>query len=105
LVPEIQSRFHELNIKNLVKYLKEEKYEKIFNSVCLSPFINFYLNINGFAYICGKFSGGEGVIETIDEKSLKEIWFGEKFNNFRVNLLLKKSLPECSNCVVRPKND
>jgi len=63
---------------------------------CYEPWIWPKIEANGEVWPCSTVS----LKENIREKSFKEIWFGEKFNEFR-KMILEKRLPdECNNCVI-----
>lgn len=78
---------------------KKSKEENAFlNLPCFEPWYNMIILPNGTVAPCSISGGKEG--DTLKNKTLKEVWFGEKFNTFRQNLL-NNQLPEyCKTCCV-----
>ena len=66
------------------------------NAPCFQPWYLMGIKGSGLAGCCSTFEEGE----FIHDKSLKEVWFGDKFNRIRREML-EKDLPDyCSKCSV-----
>lgn len=83
------------NINEMREVVRGEGREKNFLSFpCYQPWYSMIIRPWGEVGPCCMFDGGESILE----KSLREIWFGDFFERMR-KLLAKKELPEfCSKC-------
>ncbi len=63
---------------------------------CYEPWLWPKIEANGEVWPCSSVS----LKENIKEKSFKKIWFGEKFNKFRRNIMEMRLPKECDNCVL-----
>lgn len=80
----------------LRKLIMKGKSSDFWNLPCYEPWLWPKIEANGEVWPCSTV----GLKENIKEKSFKEIWFGETFNNFR-GRIVKGELPEaCENCVL-----
>jgi len=80
----------------LKEIILENSEPSFFGASCYEPWIWPKIEANGDVWPCSTVS----LKENIREKSFKEIWFGNKFNEFR-RRILKHDLPEeCNNCVM-----
>lgn len=76
---------------------KKEK-NKFLNLPCFEPWYNMIILPNGVVAPCSISGGKNG--DSLKNKSLRSIWFGENFNTLRQNLL-NNQLPEyCKTCCV-----
>ena len=57
------------------------------NSACVFPFYQFCITSNGNLGLCCVDSSFEEPLGNVKESSISEIWKGEKFNEFRNDLL------------------
>lgn len=85
----------EVDSKRMEK-LKVSKFLKSFLTVpCYKPWFHMTIKCDGRVTSCDvPVSGGDN----LKSKSLKEIWFGEYFNQLRNSLLSKKIPDFCSQC-------
>lgn len=75
---------------------KEKSQNKILSSPCYQPWYGLAVHSNGLVVPCANFSDNEG--EIFGNNSLKNIWFGEYFENIRKKLLKKEFPKACSKC-------
>lgn len=83
------------------KIIKEEieKFNKKFLSApCYEPFYNLVIMPDGKAGPCA--IAGDKTEASVRKNSLKEVWFGQYFEEFRKNMLDKELFPFCSHCCV-----
>jgi molybdenum cofactor biosynthesis enzyme MoaA len=66
------------------------------NHICHAPFSNMYFNVHGHCAPCWL-----TFIEpdSYPQKSIREIWFGEKFQSLRKNLLAYNLTDKCNVCL------
>jgi hypothetical protein len=78
--------------------LKEVKYldDEFTSAPCFRPWYLIGVKASGFAGCCSTFEDGE----FINKKSLKDVWFGKKFNRIRKNMIDRKIPDYCSKCSV-----
>ena len=64
--------------------------------ICHAPFSNMYFNVHGHCAPCWL-----TFIEpdSYPQKSIREIWFGEKFQSLRKNLLSYNLTEKCNVCL------
>lgn len=85
----------------LLKAFNKYSSETIFKCVfCTVPFNELFVHANGYASCCGCFASmGKGPFnESVLDKSLRNVWYGEKFNNLRALMLLHHSPARCQTC-------
>lgn len=71
------------------------KESKLLNVSCIEPWFHIYLEADGNVRPC---CVNPGFGENIYNKSLKDIWFGEKFSSFR-NAIISRNYPlSCNKC-------
>jgi MoaA/NifB/PqqE/SkfB family radical SAM enzyme len=71
--------------------------KNILNSPCFSPWLSMEIRISGRVTAC-RICNDENGCENILDKSLKEIWFGEYFENLRKKFM-NRNLPDyCKDC-------
>ena len=82
------------------KMIKEEmkKFKGFLATPCYEPFYNFIIMPDGKAGPCA-IAGGK-TEASVKKSSLKDVWYGPYFENFRKRLLDKKLFPFCSHCCV-----
>lgn len=73
-------------------YIKDHKLCK---PVCVSPWKHIFIYANGDLSICCELNK---VFGNISIESFKEVWNGEKLNEFRNNMILKNYDNHCVNC-------
>lgn len=91
------------NFDERVKDINFEADSDFIESPCFQPWYLMGIKGSGLAGCCSTFETGE----FIHDKSLSEVWFGDKFNEIRNNMA-NKNIPEyCSKCsvVVLKSND
>lgn len=76
----------------------------IHNSLCANPYVSMVVLAPGLATFCIDFP--QFFYGDIRKKSLKEIWFSRKANEFRKNFLTyfksnQKNMPHCTRCLWR----
>lgn len=67
----------------------------LISSPCFKPWDTISIRYNGSTGHCGFIEDGNNVMKN----SLKEIWFGELFQNARKSMLKRELLPHCHKCV------
>lgn len=83
---------------DLIKEGVVNKTNDFFSIPCFEPWYRMGIRVDGAVCPCGFFD--QETTESIKDKSLKEIWYGEYFNKRRKEIL-QKSLPEhCKKCCV-----
>lgn len=91
-------------INNFANYIKSPrisnfqlKNRNIFlNSLCFEPFYNIVIHPNGNVGPCCMFE--DDFIGNIKDSSLEEVWFNEKFNQLRSQILERKYQSYCKIC-------
>jgi len=80
--------------------IKENQIEnnKWLNLPCFEPWYNMIILPSGIAAPCSVSGGKDG--DTINDRSLRDVWFGQKFNLIRNNLLKNKLPDYCKKCCV-----
>ncbi len=95
-----------LDEKSILNFLERENaYEELCNAnICTFPFYELFIDASGFASGCGTLASTGGidhnVAEDITKKSVHDIWYGEKLNNLRVLMMLRKFTRTCQSCNV-----
>lgn len=74
---------------------ENDKEGKLVNSCCFEPWFHIYLETDGNVRPCCVTSG---LGENINNKSLKDIWFGDKFSSFRDAIANKDYPLSCNQC-------
>ena len=86
---------HANQIDEAMKEEKDNKKEPKFNNLsCYYPWYNISIFSDGRTAPCFLFHEGTN----IENKSLKEIWFGDFFEDVRENFLEDKLKGVCKNC-------
>lgn len=67
----------------------------LLDALCLEPWFHMYVEVDGAVRPC---CVSPGLGENINEKSLKDIWFGERFSQFRESILHKNYPSSCNQC-------
>lgn len=73
------------------------KMKEIMGAPCFFPWFYIGISADGTVQPCADAPAGNE-FENVKEKSLKEIWFGEKFDEFRERLMEKNLFPWCERC-------
>jgi len=74
--------------------------------VCTYPFYELFIDANGYASCCGALASAGGknesveIVEDVTKSSIQDIWYGEKFNKLRANMILRKFPHPCKGCNV-----
>lgn len=71
--------------------LKDHKKDNF--QMCKAPWESMHVNVEGSVYPCLAVEMGN-----IKEKSLKEIYFGDKYNKFKSDLLKNNTFEACNRC-------
>lgn len=79
----------------LIEDVKEFEKGTLLSSPCFKPWDRIAIRYQGLTGHCGFIENGENV----REKSLKEIWFGEYFEEVRKRMMSKQLFPHCHKCV------
>lgn len=68
--------------------------------VCAYPFYVMAVNADGSVSVCGNDWAYGTVVGNVKEQSLREIWFSDRFNQFRETMLedRRADIPVCANC-------
>lgn len=66
--------------------------------VCKEPFYGFTVHVNGNVVPCDRDWAGENVMGNIFEQSVDEIWQGEKYQEFRRQMLSNEKPAMCRKC-------
>jgi len=78
---------------------KNRKYTRVLSSPCIYPFMQISIRSNGEINWCCNDSLGQGELGNTNNKTLLDIWNGEKYHSFRKEMLKGRSLlPMCSKC-------
>lgn len=82
------------------------KLRKVINNSCLLPFEQMVIGANGEVALCCEDMYKMQNIGNVKDKSLHEIWFGEKFEHYRKKLKerKRKELDLCSSCIFSGKS-
>jgi radical SAM protein with 4Fe4S-binding SPASM domain len=80
-----------------LKFLEQstKNYDNFASSLCFEPWWHMVIKVEGSVQPCCLFDSKE---ENVKNKTLKEIWFGEYFNEIRENMINKKFSAFCSVC-------
>ena len=76
---------------------KKHKKDDILHIPCFYPWYFLGVRANGIAQPCGVSSEGE-ILPNIKNSSLKDIWYGEFFSNFRKKIMADQIPLQCKNC-------
>jgi MoaA/NifB/PqqE/SkfB family radical SAM enzyme len=88
--------------KILIKEAKKFKRGDILSIPCYFPWYFLMIRVDGSTVPCGEL---EGYVENVRNKSLEEVWFGERFEKLR-NLFISQKLPSsCDRCRPNTIND
>jgi MoaA/NifB/PqqE/SkfB family radical SAM enzyme len=79
------------------KDVKDVKEDGIIGSPCFFPWLYMGIFVDGTVQPCADAPEGKE-FENIKDKSIKDIWFGNYFNNYRKNLIEKKLFSWCQRC-------
>jgi len=112
-----QKKSEEYNINSNIPNLLDSKYVKNTNSMdriiknvskskdnlflslpCFEPWYNIIILPNGTASPCS--ISGNKFKEKVQEKSLKDIWYGKQFQSIRNSLIQKNLFDYCKQCCV-----
>ncbi len=105
---EIRRKLKKLNSgKKMQVFFPSEKAinkysDPLFNEMdyCLYPWARVIISPYGEVFPCVSLSMVDAVMGNIKIQSIKEIWNGEKYVDFRKKLKKNKLLPSCSKCCV-----
>ena len=75
--------------------MDKEYYLKKSKIFCMKPWVHLYIRNNGDVSPC---SISNYIYGNINEKSIKDIWQGEKIREFRKNMFKDKNLESCNLC-------
>jgi MoaA/NifB/PqqE/SkfB family radical SAM enzyme len=83
--------------KILLNFAKKFGRGKLISSPCFEPWLSAEIRITGRVAPC-RLCDDDAICETLHEKSLEEIWFGEFFENFRKDMMNWKMPRYCYTC-------
>jgi MoaA/NifB/PqqE/SkfB family radical SAM enzyme len=83
------------DMKTLLLKEVEGLSDGLISAPCFKPWDRMAIRYNGLTGHCGFIEEGENV----KEKSLKDVWFGEFFQNARNKMLKKRLFTHCYKCV------
>jgi MoaA/NifB/PqqE/SkfB family radical SAM enzyme len=75
--------------------LKNDKKDFV-NAACFEPFYRMGIRVDGKVGPCGFFD--EESPENVKNKNLKEVWYGDYFNNLRTKMINKDLPKQCRKC-------
>lgn len=96
----LEIKFHFIP-EDILPIHKIERNGETNNMICMFPFHEIVVFADGRVAVCCNFityPEDSIAIENVMKKSLKEIWFGEKFNNFRKRILNGNLPDRCREC-------
>jgi len=84
----------------LQKETTHDSYTATYKDICTLPFYTMNINFNGKVSACSFDWRHKHIMGNVNETSLKDIWFGETYNNFRkLHLSKKRNTNEfCNGC-------
>jgi len=88
------------NSNNIINIIKKDykKNKRITQNVsCFYPWLMAAFRADGAAGLCPS-SAGFVINSNIKDKSLRNIWYGKGFNNYRTNVLKKNVMLPCQSC-------
>jgi radical SAM protein with 4Fe4S-binding SPASM domain len=66
--------------------------------ICREPFYGFTIHVNGNVVVCDRDWAGENIMGNIFEQTVSEIWYGEKYQKFRKQMLSNEKPDMCKKC-------
>lgn len=78
------------NPVNRVEIFLQDRKELNINKHCFLPFYKLFLDYNGDVLLCCNDWNKKTIMGNILSDSIQDIWFSEKFNNFRRKLIERK---------------
>jgi MoaA/NifB/PqqE/SkfB family radical SAM enzyme len=92
----IQIDTQQKNEENLTKNVILEKF-KFLSYRCFEPWYDMMINPDGTVARCAAYTTRDEPV-SVRKSSLKEIWFGEYFNQIRENIINGKMMEGCNPC-------
>lgn len=78
---------------------KNRKQIKSLSSLCIYPFMQFYIRSDGNISMCCNDALGIETLGNVHDDSIIDIWNGTKYSEIRQNLLInRKLITLCKNC-------
>jgi MoaA/NifB/PqqE/SkfB family radical SAM enzyme len=93
--PKSGNGYESVSRDKMIQYNKV-RYHGAKKLFCYNPFVNLFFNISGNAIACCR--SHENVLGTYPNQSVKEIWFGEKFERMRQHMLHNDLNMGCEFC-------
>jgi len=93
--PKSGNGFEAVSQSKMIQYNKV-RYHGAKPLFCYNPFVNIFFNINGDAIACCR--SHETVLGKYPEQSIKEIWFGKRFEKMREHMLHNDLNMGCNYC-------
>lgn len=84
------------NTNNMAELIIKDDKKEFVNAACFEPFYRMGIRVDGKIGPCGFFD--EESPENVKNKSLKEIWYGDYFNNLRTKMINKDLPKQCKKC-------
>ena len=92
------------NINNRSGLVKSRQIEKQCDEVCYLPFNKCQIDWNDDVLLCDQDWGRNGIVGSILETSIKEVWMSDEMKKYRYNLINSdRSLSPCNKCDVNGK--
>ncbi len=100
--PVSEAGFEAIPGKKMMEYNKTRIHgaKKLF---CYNPFVHMFFNISGHALACCR--SHNNVLGKYPEQSIKEIWFGEKYQELREHMLHNDLNMGCEYCKKQLKSN
>ncbi|MDY0161456.1 MAG: twitch domain-containing radical SAM protein [Bacteroidales bacterium] len=93
--PKSGNGFETVSQSKMIQYNKV-RYHGAKRLFCYNPFVNIFFNINGDAIACCR--SHQTVLGKYPEQSIKEIWFGKRFEKMREHMLHNDLNMGCEYC-------
>ncbi|MDD4236797.1 MAG: twitch domain-containing radical SAM protein [Bacteroidales bacterium] len=93
--PKSGNGFETVSQSKMIQYNKV-RYHGAKRLFCYNPFVNIFFNINGDAIACCR--SHQTVLGKYPEQSIKEIWFGKRFEKMREHMLHNDLNMGCNYC-------
>jgi sulfatase maturation enzyme AslB (radical SAM superfamily) len=93
--PKSGNGFEAVSRETMIQYnsLRYHGAKKLF---CYNPYVNIFFNVSGDAIACCR--SHENILGTYPPQSIKEIWFGEKYEKMREHMLHNDLNMGCDYC-------
>lgn len=95
-----KSKDYNLHLINRLDLVKSESQRLDISKQCFLPFYKFFIDWDGKVLLCNNDVGKVTNMGNIYTESIKDIWLGEKFNDYRKHLIVgnRKNCSPCNRC-------